>query len=126
MLRSIKVGNVLAQIQVVEREILSEAQLVHGIYADGVVDHVRWSIPLRRRKDLHAKPIFGVHPRTHVRLDTLDPAGIPRLIDVLAVRDSQRLLNLSLGVRLPDVDGSVPLLVGVSEYVPVRRLHLRP
>ncbi len=116
----------LAQRQVVEREVLSKAERVHAIHTDSIIDHVRHSIPLRWHEDMHAKPIFWVHPCTHVRLDTLGPTRIPGCKHILALCHSKRLLDLANRVRLANVDGSVPLLIGVTEYMPVRRLHLRP
>ena len=59
-------------------------------------------------------------------LDTLDPALVPRDKYLLALGHSERLLDLANRVCLANVDGSVPLLVGVTEYMPVRRLQLRP
>src|SRR6266516_4353372 len=123
---SIKAGDLLAQRQVVECEVLSKAELVHAIHADGIIDHVRHSIPLRWHEYMHPKPKFGVHPCTHMRLDTLDPTRIPGCKHILALCHSKRLLDLANRVRLANVDGSVPLLIGVTEYMPVRRLHLRP
>src|SRR5947209_527742 len=75
---------------------------------------------------MHPKPKFWVHPCTRVRLDILDPTRIPGCKHILALCHSKRLLDLANCVRLANVDGSVPLLIGVTEYMPVRRLHLRP
>src|SRR6266571_4991254 len=99
---------------------------VHGIHADSIIDHVRHSIPLRWHEDMHPKPKFWVHPCTRMRLDTLDPTRIPGCKHILALCHSKRLLDLANRVRLANVDGSMPLLIGVTEYMPVRRLHLRP
>src|SRR5436309_12642280 len=75
---------------------------------------------------MHPQPKFWMHPCTHVRLDTLDPTRIPGCKHILALCHSKRLLDLANCVRLANVDGSVPLLIGVTKYMPVRRLHLRP
>ena len=75
---------------------------------------------------MHPKPKFWVHPCTRMRLDTLDPTRIPGCKHILALCHSKRLLDLANRVRLTYVDGTMPLLIGVTEYMPVRRLHLRP
>src|SRR5260370_24918632 len=59
-------------------------------------------------------------------LDTVDPTPVPGSIYVLLTRYCKRLLDLANGVGLASIHVSVPLLIGVSEYVPVGRLHLRP
>src|SRR5260370_42502746 len=75
---------------------------------------------------MHAKPKFWVHPCTRMRLDTLDPTRIPGCKHILALRHSKRLLDVANRVGFGNVNGSVQLLIGVTEYMPVRRLHLRP
>src|SRR5258708_13036461 len=115
MHRAINGGDGLAPLHIVEREILSEAQLVHAIHTGRIVDHVRRGISLHRHENMHPKPIFGVHPGTHVRLDTLDPTCVPVYLYVLPFSYGYPFLIPPPLPSLPTLDVPLPFPVQVPD-----------
>ena len=67
--------DLLGQREVVEDQVLREAQLVRRADRHRVVDHVRRRVALGRRVDVHADAVLGVRPGEHVALEDLHPGG---------------------------------------------------
>src|SRR5205823_4949992 len=59
-------------------------------------------------------------------LDGLHPALVPGRRYVLALCHRERLLDLANRVCLANIEGTVPLFVGVAKRMPVGRFQLRP
>ena len=118
--------DLLAQREVVEDQVLREAQLVDRADADRVVDHVRRCITLRRRVDVHADAVLGVRPREHVVGENLHPGRVHGLEHVRGAPVLDVLADLADDVRIVAIDRLLPLLVGIEEGVPVGRLQRRP
>ncbi len=72
---SVEALDLLAQSQVVQREVLGEPDLVHAVHRDGGVVHVRGRGPVARGEHVQAEDVLDVHPRTDVALDELHPVG---------------------------------------------------
>ena len=118
--------DLLAQLEIVERQVLREAQLVHRVHRDRVVDHVGRRVALRGNEQVHAQAVLGVHPGADVARNDLRPLLVPggeRLLQ-FGVVDVE--LDLPDDVGIVPVDGLLPLFVGIAERMPVRGLELRP
>ena len=112
--------------EVVEDQVLREAQLVRRPDRHRVVDHVRRRVALGGRVDVHADAVLGVGPCEHVALEDLDPCGIERGEDVRRPAVLDVLLDLADDRRVVAVDRLLPFLVGIEELVPVGGLQRRP
>ena len=118
--------DLFGELEVVEDEVLREAQLVDRADRERVVEHVRRGVALRRRVDVQAEAVLDVGPRADVALDDRHPGAAPARVGAGRLGVGQRLADLPHGVRRVAEDRHVPLLVRVTELVPVRGLQGRP
>src|SRR5947209_16099267 len=100
---AIKARDVLAECQLVECQVLGQAELICSIDAHSIVDHIGWGIALCWREDMHAKPIFDMHDGAGMCLDSLHPAFVPGRKYILALCHRERLLNLANRVCLANI-----------------------
>ena len=118
--------DLLGDVEVVEDNVLREAQLVHGADGQGVVDHVGRCVALGRRVDVHAEPVFDVRPGRDVLLDDSDPRAVPAGEPLGGLRVRQHPADLADRVGVVAIDRLLPFLVGIEEQVPVGRLERGP
>ena len=124
--RPVEAVDLVRERQVVEDQVLREAQLVRGSDGHEVVDHVRRGVALGGRVDVHPDAVLDVRPREHVLLEHAHPgavelregAGQPALLDVLG--------DLADDVRVVAIDRLLPFLVRIEEPVPVGALQHGP
>ena len=114
------------QLEVVEDEVLREAQLVRGGDGQRVVDHVGRRVALGRDVDVHADPVLGVRPGGHVALEDLHPRAVDGREGPGRLGVGDGLLHLAHDRRVVAVDRLLPLLVGIEELVPVGGLQRGP
>ena len=67
--RPVEPVDLVREREVVEDQVLREAQLVRGADGHRVVDHVRRRVALGGRVDVHADAVLDVRPREHVPLE---------------------------------------------------------
>jgi hypothetical protein len=72
-----KALDLVVEVEVVEDQVLREAQLVHRADRQRVVDHVRRRVAVGRHVDVHAEPVLGVRPRADVLGHDVDPLAVP-------------------------------------------------
>jgi hypothetical protein len=123
---AVEARDLLRQREVVEDEVLGEAQLVRRADGHRVVDHVRRRVALRGRVDVQPEPVLGVRPGEHVALEDPHPGRVHGGVDVREPAVLDVLGDLADDVRVVAIDRLLPLLVGVEELVPVGRLQRRP
>ena len=85
----------VGEVEVVEDEILAEAQLVGRAHGEGVVDHVRRRVALAGGIDVQAEAVLGMRPRADVALDHRRPAAVPAGERVRGLGVGDRLLHLA-------------------------------
>ena len=118
---AVEAVDLLAERQVVQREVLGGPDPVHAVHRDRVVVHVGRGAPVGVGEQVQAQAVVDVHPGTDVALDEADPVRAP-LVERLGLAGRVDVL-----VELPDdvgvvpVEGELPLLVRVAELVPAVR-----
>jgi hypothetical protein len=115
---AVEAVDLLAQGQVVQRQVLGRTDPVHAVHRDRIVVHVGGGPPVGVGEQVEAEPVVHVHPRADVRLDELDPVPAPLLEGFGLPGHVDVLVELPHHVRVVPVEGEFPLLVRVTELVP--------
>ncbi len=113
--------DLLAQGQVVQRQVLGRTDPVHAVHRDRVVVHVGGRAPVGVGVQVETEPVVHVHPRADVRLHEAHPVPVPLVEGLGLPGHVDVLVELPDHVRVVPVEAEFPLLVGVAELVPAGR-----
>ena len=118
---AVEAVDLLAQGQVVERQVLGRPDPVHAVHRDRVVVHVGRRPPVGVREQVKPEPVVDVHPGADVALHEAHPVRVPLLERLGLPGRVDVLVELPHHVRVVAVERELPLLVRVAELVPAER-----